>query len=268
MAENKLLPFANASDANVTTYDEWSSDSLKSTVEKGFTSGIAKSARINRVLAQGAAAGYSIGELVKDYAGQDADIDASALYTGFVEALKTLSKQTVVDVVYPVGSIYIATVSTNPADLFGVGTWERIGAGRTLIDAGGSFPAGTTGGSDTHTLTVNEMPAHSHSGSTASAGSHSHTRGSMEITGSMMTDNELGGSASGAFYGYKETNGAGAENNKVGFRLNFAASRTWTGETSYNGGHTHLVTVSNTGGGQAFSVRNPYLATYIWKRTA
>lgn len=67
---------------------------------------------------------------------------------------------------YPVGSIYISTVSTNPASLLGFGTWVTFGAGRVLV---GLDPADADfdtveeiGGTKTHTLTVAEMPAHTH----------------------------------------------------------------------------------------------------------
>ena len=61
--------------------------------------------------------------------------------------------------VYPVGSIYMSTVSTNPATLFGFGTWEAMPAGRVLLAQGKSswgttYNAGSTGGEATHTLTV------------------------------------------------------------------------------------------------------------------
>ena len=62
--------------------------------------------------------------------------------------------------VYPVGSIYLSTVNTNPGTLFG-GTWERI-QDRFLLGAGSSYSAGSTGGEATHTLTADEMPAHTH----------------------------------------------------------------------------------------------------------
>ena len=56
------------------------------------------------------------------------------------------------DRMYPVDSIYISTNSTSPASLYG-GSWERYGAGRALIsasDTDSDFAAGTTGGSKTH----------------------------------------------------------------------------------------------------------------------
>tara|TARA_R110000751_G_scaffold205798_2_gene309958 strand:+ start:12735 stop:13469 length:735 start_codon:yes stop_codon:yes gene_type:complete len=63
---------------------------------------------------------------------------------------------------YPVGSIYTAVVSTNPATLLGVGTWVAFGEGRVLISADGTYPVESTGGASTHTLTVEELPSHSH----------------------------------------------------------------------------------------------------------
>lgn len=62
--------------------------------------------------------------------------------------------------IYPVGSIYLSTVATNPKTLFG-GEWEQI-KDRFLLAAGYNYNAGITGGEDTHTLTVEEMPQHSH----------------------------------------------------------------------------------------------------------
>lgn len=50
---------------------------------------------------------------------------------------------------YAVGSIYMSTNSTSPAELFG-GTWERI-KDKFLLGAGDSYSAGATGGSATHT---------------------------------------------------------------------------------------------------------------------
>ena len=61
---------------------------------------------------------------------------------------------------YPVGAIYISTVSTSPASLFG-GTWEQL-KDRFLLASGDTYSAGSTGGEAAHTLTIDEMPSHSH----------------------------------------------------------------------------------------------------------
>lgn len=66
----------------------------------------------------------------------------------------------IADAIYPVGSIYMSVNSTNPQTLFG-GTWQRI-QGRFLFAADSAHAAGTTGGEETHKLTVEEMPRHSH----------------------------------------------------------------------------------------------------------
>lgn len=61
---------------------------------------------------------------------------------------------------YPVGSVYISSSATSPQDLFG-GVWTQIKDG-FLLAAGDTYEAGSTGGEAEHTLTVDEMPSHSH----------------------------------------------------------------------------------------------------------
>lgn len=80
---------------------------------------------------------------------------------GVATALETLA------LAYPVGSIYVnATNSTNPGTLLGFGTWTAFGAGRVMVgfDSGQTEfdTAEETGGEKTHTLTTDEMPAHTH----------------------------------------------------------------------------------------------------------
>lgn len=60
---------------------------------------------------------------------------------------------------FPVGYIYMSTNSTSPASTYG-GTWSPLTDSRFLRPSG-SWNA--KGGESSHTLTVNEMPAHSHS---------------------------------------------------------------------------------------------------------
>ena len=61
---------------------------------------------------------------------------------------------------FPIGTIYLSVSSTSPASLFG-GTWEQL-KDKFLLGAGDTYTNGATGGESTHTLTVNEMPSHTH----------------------------------------------------------------------------------------------------------
>lgn len=66
----------------------------------------------------------------------------------------------IIDIIYPTGSIYQSTASTSPATLFG-GTWSQI-KDQFLVGAGNSYTSQATGGEAAHTLTVDEIPSHSH----------------------------------------------------------------------------------------------------------
>lgn len=67
---------------------------------------------------------------------------------------------------WPVGSVFLSVVATNPATLLGFGTWSAFGAGRMLVgfDSGDTdFDAAEkTGGAKTVTLTTAQLPAHNH----------------------------------------------------------------------------------------------------------
>lgn len=169
---------------------------------------------------------------------------------------------------YPVGSIYCSIDSTDPGALFG-GTWAAIGAGRALVAAGDGFAVGSEGGSDTHTLTVEEMPSHAHTAWTGEAGWHGHAArtDTANLTGS-FNPGGLGVSASGIC-----SLGAGSQPSNKNYYtdssiVNINASHMHNVGVDGAGNHTHTVGVGATGGGQAFSVRNPYIAVNMWRRTA
>ena len=84
MAENQLLRFANGSLPNVISYAEWKN---LPEVTKGFVSGIAKSANMNRVIAQGALAGYVMGQAIVNLLGKNATLESSTFYEDFLAAL-------------------------------------------------------------------------------------------------------------------------------------------------------------------------------------
>lgn len=74
--------------------------------------------------------------------------------------LYNTSGKELIDCIFPVGAIYISVNSTNPSSLFG-GTWEQI-KDRFLLGCGDKYSAGSTGGAETHTLTIDELPTHDH----------------------------------------------------------------------------------------------------------
>ena len=106
---------------------------------------------------------------------------------------------------------------------------------RFLVGAGYSYNLGNTGGANTVTLNTNQIP------------SHAHTRGTMEISGQIWAG-WMGGN--GAFKTIGHAGASGDGNAWVNDKLDFYASRTWTGATSY------------VGGSQAHENRPPYFAVY------
>ena len=139
--------------------------------------------------------------------------------------------------VWPVGSIYLSIVATNPATLFGIGTWVAFGAGRVPvgIDAGQAEfdTVEETGGAKTHTLTTPEIPSHTHV-----QDSHTHTIpvGATDDTSAPFDRADAGSNTAGA------------------------NATTATGGT--------VATNQNAGGGGAHNNLQPYIVVYMWKRTA
>lgn len=64
--------------------------------------------------------------------------------------------QEILNIIYPVGSVYISTNSTSPATLFG-GSWKQI-KDRFLLACGNSYSNGVTGGESSVTLNQNNLP--------------------------------------------------------------------------------------------------------------
>ena len=165
---------------------------------------------------------------------------------------------------YPIGSVYISFNSTDPSTLFG-GTWVRL-KDRFLLACGDSYAPNTTGGSATKTIATSNLPSHTHTCSTVA--NHTHTRGTMNITGYHDGADDDPSYVGGAFSFTSRTSAyndrkAGGSANIV---VNFDASKSWTGATSPNGGHTH--TIGSTGSSLPLNVMPPYQTVYAWRRTA
>jgi len=152
---------------------------------------------------------------------------------------------------YPVGSIYLSVNDTNPSTWFG-GTWQQIAKGRTLV------------GVDTNDTDFNTVQK---TGGSKAMQKHTHTRGTMDITGTFSFNDDssnagvdASASGTGAFtgvngggYGSDVANSGGGW--VIGKGFNFKASNNWTGATSEAG--------TGTSGNL-----QPYFTCYIWCRTA
>jgi hypothetical protein len=142
---------------------------------------------------------------------------------------------------FPVGSIFISVVSTNPGTLLGYGTWSAFGAGRTLvgIDAGQTEfdTVLETGGAKTHTLTESEIPSHTHA---VTDPGHTH-----------LTQR------------YPTATGASS-----GFTIDTSMSGTLADNTLPTKSNTTGITVGNAGSGGSHNNLQPYIVVYFWERTA
>lgn len=164
------------------------------------------------------------------------NIDLSYLENGINENTENINTLTnnLINLIYPIGSIYMSVNNVSPANFLG-GTWEAI-QDRFLLAAGSSYSAGSTGGAATvttagtvngHTLTVNEMPSHSH------------------------TNYYAGGS--GVSWGYNYSSSGGTISSAT-------AASGGIGNTGGGKAHSHTFT------GSSINNMPPYLTVYIWKR--
>lgn len=174
-----------------------------------------------------------------------------AYFWGKVKAKITDSKTETINAVYPIGSIYMSVNDTKPSTLFG-GTWERL-EGRFLIGAGTNteintneeygnlgrgdptFAGGETGGEYRHQLNATEMPEHHHDTNDWTL---------VVNKNAVNIETDLGAQP---IVGVKPTN----------IVPNLRATKNEDGNAT-----------GDSGGGNAHSNMPPYLAVYMWKRTA
>ena len=136
----------------------------------------------------------------------------------------------IIDVIYPIGFVYISINNINPSTLFG-GTWEQI-KDTFLLAAGDTYAAGATGGEATHTLIETELPEIDGKFATAVVGNH--------------TNKGVQGHAYGTDFG---TLASGIQGTTI------------NNQVQYGYGYKF-------GNGQPHNNMPPYLAVYVWKRTA
>lgn len=144
------------------------------------------------------------------------------------------------EMVYPIGSIYMSVNNTNPSTFLG-GTWESWGSGRALVGVDASdtdFNApGKTGGDKNHTLTKDEMPVHAHTAYIRFRGLYV---GRLDST----TPTDTGGTYVG---GGKATD---------------------PGDSSFLDFGSYINSTETAGKGKPHNNLQPYITCYMWKRTA
>lgn len=220
------------------------------------------------------------------YAKQDGN-----LYT--LDGAVNIEKRIILTPVWPVGSVYMSVLPTNPAVLLGFGTWVRFAEGRTLVGhttLDVDFDtAEEVGGTKTVTLTLAQMPVHTHvqNAHSHTQDSHNHTQNSHNHTQDAhnhtqnshahsqdpnttvvaIASNWLNGPTGGTQrqQGGGTSQGATATNN-----ANTATNQNTTA-TNQNATATNqnaTATNQNAGGGLAHDNMPPYVVVYTWKRTA
>lgn len=75
--------------------------------------------------------------------------------------IPSLEFSMIIDLIYPIGSIYMTVSDTNPFETIKFGVWEKI-ENRFLLASSNIHMNGEIGGEENHTLSINEMPKHSH----------------------------------------------------------------------------------------------------------
>jgi hypothetical protein len=180
---------------------------------------------------------------------------------------------------YPIGSVYLSVVSTDPATLLGFGTWAQIAQGQALFGQKASDAdfntAEETGGAKTsdallaHTHTVTDaghthtQDAHTHvqNAHTHVQNSHSHTIpvGATDDTSSPFDRADAGTNAAGA----NATNATGTAT-----AVNQDATAVNQNATAVNQSNTTGLTVDSAGSGASFSILPPYFVLFVWKRVS
>ena len=101
---------------------------------------------------------------------------AVAMDTYITKEMLDKSEVKALDMAHPVGSVYLQVGGTDPATAFG-GTWKKIEGTYLLTSgsyAGQTLTAGEQVGEAAHKVAAEEMPQHTHSGSTDITGKHHH----------------------------------------------------------------------------------------------
>ena len=200
------------------------------------------------------------------YGGWNKILDKSDLPNELPDALAYTSvKDALLDLVYPVGSIYMSVNNVSPQNFLG-GTWEAWGSGKVPVGVNTSETefneVEKTGGAKTHTLTTAQTPKHTHT--LTPSGSISTKSLTGEFWNMATQSLSTGMSANGIFT-------AKIHDDKAPYPSNLSAVAGNNDAVSINASHNHTFTgtqgtTSESGGGSAHNNLQPYITCYMWKR--
>ena len=286
MAKSNFKVFAEGvAPANIQSDNEYETDTQR---VSGVVPGVAVPSLHNKIYKQATIMAAAIAQVIVQ-AGLDAmDDDYSGLvanlrktFAGSVNGVKpnaqgnidlTSVLENIRRMTYPrIGDVIMTKNPENPSVKYTGTTWELIEEKTFIMSAGNTAKVGEKGGSNTHTSTVSEMPAHTHGYTMGAAGGHDHNRGNMNITGKFtaLVQSSIDIKTAGAIYYELQSIGEGGDRNSANETpiYHFDASRAWTGRTSYVTAHNHDLSINATGSGKAWDSRPKYIALYIWIRT-
>lgn len=247
----KVVMLKGEDAVSISNIEKKSTSGLTDTYEITLTDGTKKTFDVSNGKGIKSIAKTSTSGLVDTYTTTYNDGTTSTFTVKNGEKGETGSIKNLLDKTYPVGSIYMSVNSTEPSTLFG-GTWERL-KGRFLIGAGTNteintneeygnlghgdpdFKCGETGGEYRHQLNTTEMPEHNHDTNDYALVVN---KNAVRISTNMGAQCLNGESATNIVPNIKATK------NEDGNR---------TGLTGGDGKHNNMP---------------PYLAVYMWKRTA
>ena len=140
-----------------------------------------------------------------------------------VDGALRVGGKSLLDMVYPVGSIYLSVSGTDPQTLFG-GTWARL-EDVFLLAAGAKHAAGSTGGEESHILTEPEIAPHKHAMAYGPESSASSTGFPYGIAAGSAT-NSAGGSGYASNLGTFSAGGGQPHNNMPPYLAVYTWKRT------------------------------------------
>lgn len=188
-----------------------------------------------------------------------------AIYLGSEQVGGGSDISTIIEAIYPVGSIYMSVNNANPSTLFG-GTWEQI-EDKFLLSAGSTYSAGATGGAATVSLAEGNLPSHTHTYTKPPTSTEGHVLNvaQLPVHYHAMRNTASAGSYTGGWQWNSSATKCGFSNaSESGAAMQGAGSGT---------AHSHTITNTSastgaTGSGTAHNNMPPYLAVYVWKRIA